>query len=192
MKQNNLFRFILAFAFCLLCGCAVAFGFFAYDRLIDSPAPIADGQTVDFSAYGFTLTVPDDFAMNDYTANNLAEGDSALFAGCLYGQECELYLFVYANEAGDSITDYELSTLYSYYMSAGGLDVRTRDFGGKRFICYGAAIAQDDGILRWDTYETWDSARHVRFETKNGTSVILPILETLRFMEDEPTSSASR
>ena len=81
MKKSTI-QYILALIACFAVGCGIALGLNAYDRHSERITPISGGQTVDFSAYGFTLTVPDDFSLNDYTTNNAAEGGNALFAGC--------------------------------------------------------------------------------------------------------------
>ena len=99
MKKSTV-QYILALIVCFTVGCGIALGLNAYDKNAERITPIAGGQTIDFSAYGFTLTVPDDFALNDYTTNNAAEGGNALFAGCAYGDIGELYIFCYAPGAG--------------------------------------------------------------------------------------------
>ena len=85
MKKSTV-QYILALVICFAVGCGIALGLNAYDKNAERITPISGGQTIDFSAYGFTLTVPDDFAMNDYTTNNASEGGNALFAGCAYGE----------------------------------------------------------------------------------------------------------
>lgn len=104
----------------------------AYDQHNERITPIAEGQTIDFSAYGFSLTVPDDFALNDYTTNNAAEGGNALFAGCAYGELGELYIFCYTNESGDALSNHKAQDVVTYYMNAGATDVRMRTLGGRR------------------------------------------------------------
>lgn len=71
MKKSTI-QYILALIACFVVGCGIALGLNAYDRHSERITPISGGQTVDFSAYGFTLTVPDDFSLNDYTTNNAA------------------------------------------------------------------------------------------------------------------------
>ena len=125
MKKTTI-QYILALIACFVVGCGIALGLNAYDRHSERITPISGGQTVDFSAYGFTLTVPDDFSLNDYTTNNAAEGGNALFAGCVYGSLGELYLFCYANESGDSLKQHREQDVVTYYMNAGATDVRLR------------------------------------------------------------------
>ena len=162
-------------------GCGIALGLNAYDRHGERITPISGGQTVDFSAYGFTLTVPDDFSLNDYTTNNAAEGGNALFAGCVYGSLGELYLFCYANESGDSLRQHREQDVVTYYMNAGATDVRLRTLGGRRFICYRATVDREDGEETWDTYETWDGDIQLTFETRMSPGDVLPILATIAF-----------
>ena len=89
MKKSTV-QYILALVICFAVGCGIALGLNAYDKNAERITPISGGQTIDFSAYGFTLTVPDDFAMNDYTTNNAAEGGSlpaaptAKSANCIF------------------------------------------------------------------------------------------------------------
>ena len=98
MKKSTV-QYILALVICFAVGCGIALGLNAYDKNAERITPLSGGQTIVFSAYGFTLTVPDDFAMNDYTTNNAAEGGNALFAGCAYGEIGELYIFCYTNDS---------------------------------------------------------------------------------------------
>ena len=180
MKKTTI-QYILALIACFVVGCGIALGLNAYDRHIERITPISGGQTVDFSAYGFTLTVPDDFSLNDYTTNNAAEGGNALFAGCVYGSLGELYLFCYANESGDSLKQHREQDVVTYYMNAGATDVRLRTFGGRRFICYRATVDREDGEETWDTYETWDGDIQLTFETRMSPGDVLPILATITF-----------
>lgn len=185
MKTGTIFKFLAAVLCCFAFGCVAAGSIYLYDLYLDAPAPLVGGQTIDFSAYGFTLTVPDGFALNDYTTNNAAEGDDALFAGCAYGQEQELYIFCYENAAGDRIGDHSEQEIISYYMTAGMQDVRTRTFGGRRFICWSASIQTQEGYEVWDTYETWDEGIHLVFETRMNPADALSILQTLSFSAAE-------
>lgn len=181
MSKQHKLLYAASVAACFLLGCIIALGLQAYDAHEASPVPLAEGQTIDFSAYGFTLTVPNTYSLNDYTANNLSEGDNALFAGCAYDAEGELYIFCYANEAGDRLEDYDEQEVFSYYISAGLDDVRTRTLGDRRFVCYRADVQMDDGTQVWYTYETWDASIHLRFETRMTPSEVLPILATIVF-----------
>lgn len=188
MKQHPVFKFIVALVCCLLIGCAAALGLYLYDRHFDLPAPIMEGQTIDFSTYGFMLTVPDSYALNDYTTNNFAEGGDALFAGCAYGDGQELYLYCYANGEGDNIATYSDQELVSHYMSAGAQQVRTRTLGGRTFICYRVEVAMQDGTEIWDTYETWDETNHLVIETRMSPRDALAILQTIAFSSDGQTA----
>lgn len=183
MSTRHKLLYAASVAACFLIGCIAALALQAYDAREASSTPLPEGQTIDFSAYGFTLTVPETYSLNDYTANNLSEGDNALFAGCTYDAEGELYIFCYANEAGDRLTDYDEQEVFSYYIAAGLEDVRTRTLGGRRFVCYRADVQMDEGTQVWYTYETWDANIHLRFETRMTPSEVLPILATIAFTD---------
>lgn len=95
MKKSTV-QYILALVICFAVGCGIALGLNAYDKNAERITPLSGGQTIDFSAYGFTLTVPDDFAMNDYTTNNAAEGGNALFCRLrLRGNRRTVYFLLY-------------------------------------------------------------------------------------------------
>ena len=81
MNKVSLLKYLAALLCCVLLGCGVVLCLHLYDTHFDMPAPLSGGQTIDFSSYGFTLTVPDGYALNDYTTNNFAEGGDALFVG---------------------------------------------------------------------------------------------------------------
>ena len=165
-----------------LLGCLFALGLRAYDARSERITPISGGQTIDFSEYGFHLTVPDGYSLADYTTNNRAEGGNAVFAGCAFDESGnELYIFCYDNETGDSVSDYGEQELVSYYMRSGADEVRLRMLGGRRFICYLATVETGDGPQTWATYETWDSAHQVTFETRMTPETVLPILATIDF-----------
>ena len=164
MKKSTV-QYILALVICFAVGCGIALGLNAYDKNAERITPLSGGQTIDFSAYGFTLTVPDDFAMNDYTTNNAAEGGNALFAGCAY----------------DELRQYGEQEVVTYYMNAGATDVRMRTLGGRRFICYRATVNGQDGEETWDTYETWNEDIQISFETRMNPDDVLPILATITF-----------
>jgi len=181
MKNKTAIRFLAALLCCFLFGCGASLGLYLYDQHFDMPAPLSSGQTIDFSAYGFTLTVPDGYALNDYTTNNFSEGGDALFAGCAYGGGEELYIYCYANAQGDALSAYSEQELVSHYTAAGAKEVRTRTLGGRRFICYRAEIYTENGIETWDTYETWDESMHVVFETRMNPWTVLPMLQTITF-----------
>ena len=181
MSKKQILLYILGLFACFLLGCTLALGLRAWDAHNDRIVPISIGQTIDFSAYGFHLTVPEGYALNDYTTNNHAEGGSALFAGCAYGAGAELYIFCYANETGDDIRSYSEQELVSYYMSMGASSARIRTLGGRPFITYRVAVNTDNGIEYWDTYETWDSGFQLTVETQMAAEDVLPILATLNF-----------
>lgn len=181
MSKKNKIIYALCVVGCFALGCLLAMGLNAYDRNDERIIPITGGQTIDFSSYGFTLTVPDDFAMNDYTTNNIAEGGNALFAGCAYGDAGELYIFCYDNDSRDSLSTYGEQEVVSYYMNAGATDVRLRTLGGRRFICYRAQVEEDGQTQIWDTYETWNEEIQLSFETRMAPQSVLPILATIEF-----------
>lgn len=182
MNKKNVLQYIAALVCCFLVGCGIALGLQAYDKHTDDINPIENGQTIDFSAYGFNLTVPEDFSLNDYTTNNQAEGGKALFAGCTYGTAGELYLFCYENESHDDLSSYSQKEVISYYMQAGMEDVRMRTLGGRPFITYRAIVQRDDTLEDWYTYETWDEDIQISFETRMTPAQVLPILTTLTFV----------
>ena len=179
MNSKTILQYTAAIVVCFLIGCGIALGLNAYDRHNERITPISGGQTIDFSAYGFSLTVPDDFALNDYTTNNAAEGGNALFAGCAYGELGELYIFCYTNESGDALSQYKAQDVVTYYMNAGATDVRMRTLGGRGFICYRATVQTGGGEETWDTYETWDGDIQISFETRMAPQDVLPILATI-------------
>lgn len=163
-------------------GCISALALRAYDAGHERITPITGGQTIDFSEYGFHLTVPDGYSLVDYTTNNRAEGGNAVFAGCAFDESGnELYIFCYDNETGDAVEDYGEQELVSYYTHAGADDVRLRTLGGRRFVCYSAVVEAQDGAQTWFTYETWDAAHQVTFETRMSDAAVLPILATIDF-----------
>ena len=162
MKKSTV-QYILALVICFAVGCGIALGLNAYDKNAERITPISGGQTIDFSAYGFTLTVPDDFA------------------GCAYGEIGELYIFCYINDSGDELRQYGEQEVVTYYMNAGATDVRMRTLGGRRFICYRATVNGQDGEETWDTYETWNEDIQISFETRMNPDDVLPILATITF-----------
>ena len=188
MNKKTVFKFIAALLCCFLFGCTAVLVIHLYDSHFDMPEKLTGGQTIDFSAYGFTLTVPDDYALNDYTANNFAEGGDALFAGCAYGGGDELYIYCYDNPQRDALSSYSEQTLVSHYMSAGAKEVRMRTLGERPFICYRAQVSAQNGIEAWDTYETWDEDFHLVFETRMNPWDVLPILQTITFSNITPAA----
>ena len=66
-------------------------------------------------------------------------------------------------------------------MNAGATDVRMRTLGGRRFICYRAAVDGQNGKETWDTYETWNEDIQISFETRMNPDDVLPILATIAF-----------
>lgn len=183
MRKKDILSYVAALALCFAAGCAIALTLRALDARDEAVAPLPGGQTIDFTEYGFTLTVPDGYSLNDYTTGNHAEGGDALFAGCAYAQGDELYIYCYENESGDSVSDYDPQELYTYYMTSGASEVRLRELGGRRFVCY-EALAQAAGeTQRWYLYETWDARHQLTFETRMSPSAVLPILATLAFSD---------
>lgn len=189
MNKKTILHFIAAMAACFAIGCAMAGVVHLYDLTFDTPAPITGGQTIDFSAYGFTLTVPDGYALNDYTTSNFAEGGNALFAGCAYYEGNELYIYCYKNEAGDDLSDYPEQDIVTHYTSAGAVDVRFRTLGERPFICYTVSVLGDEGTETWYTYETWDEGHQLVFETRMSPSAALPILGTIAFVPAADSST---
>ena len=183
MNKASVFKAAAGIVGAFLLGCAAALLLFWIDSREAAITPISGGQTIDFSAYGFTLTVPDGFSLNDYTTNNRAEGGNAVFAGCAYEGGQELYIFCYDNEAGDSVAGYGEQELVSYYMESGASDVRLRTLGGRRFVCYRVRVEAGSETQAWDTYETWDSAHQITFETRMEPGDVLPILATISFTD---------
>lgn len=181
MNTKPVLLYILSLIAFFLLGCVIALGLYTYDTCAQHITPLQGGQTIDFSAYGFSLTVPEGYSLNDYTTNNHAEGGSALFAGCAYTEGEELYLFCYENESGDNLADYEEQQVVSYYMSAGATHVRMRTFGDRPFIEYLMSVDTPEGEELWYTYETWNEDIQITFETQMAQSAVLPILATIRF-----------
>lgn len=186
MNKKQILAYAAALVLCFMAGCGVSLILGALDAREDAIAPLAAGQTLDFTEYGFTLTVPDGYSLSDYTTNNHAEGGDALFAGCAFDSGNELYIYCYANEAGDSVSDYEQQSLVSYYTSAGADEVRLRELGGRRFVCYQALVEAGQGAQRWYLYETWDGSHQLTFETQIPPEGALPILKTLAFPTAAP------
>lgn len=182
MQASSLLKSAALIAAAFLLGYAAALALRAYDADHERITPISGGQTIDFTEYGFHLTVPDGYSLADYTANNRAEGGSALFAGCAFdGNGSELYIFCYGNEAGDAVGDYGEQELVTYYTHSGARDARLRTLGERRFVCYRAEVEDGGEIQTWYTYETWDSAHQVTFETRLSPAAVLPILATIDF-----------
>ena len=180
MKRHTLL-YMLALALCFLLGCAVSLGLSRWDgRAI---RPLRGGQVWDQSAFGFTLRVPEDAVIADHTRANAEQGGNALHAASAQGKDGALYLFVYANETGDRLDQYPDQDVVTHYMNAGATAVRTRILGGRRFVCYRATVLTTEGEQTWDTYETWDEALQISFETQMPESAVLPMLATLDFAQ---------
>ena len=113
MSTRHKLLYAASVAACFLIGCIAALALQAYDAREASPTPLPEGQTIDFSAYGFTLTVPETYSLNDYTANNLSEGDNALFAGCTYDAEGELYICLQAHTSQEGWEPPAISALWA-------------------------------------------------------------------------------
>ena len=177
--KKNVILYVLALVLCFAVGCGAAL----YLRYVDATGirPLSGGQTWDLTAFGMSLRVPEDAAIADHTRENAELGGDALYAGSSTGKDGALYLFLYANETGDSLKDYDDQDVVSYYMSAGADSVRTRMFAGRKFVCYRAYVLTEEGEQAWDTYETWDETLQISFETQMDESVVLPMLATLEF-----------
>ena len=102
-------------------------------------------------------------------------------SGSASGRDGTLYLFCYENATGDRLADYPDQDVVTYYMSAGATSVRTRIIGGRKFVCYRAVVLTEEGEQTWDTYETWDEALQISFETQMAESTVLPMLATIAF-----------
>lgn len=180
MNKKSILRYVLALIVCFAAGCALALGLRYADGL--EVRPLSGGQTLDFYPYGFTIDVPPEYTLTDNTQANLEGGSNALYAGSIANGERELHLFCYANETGDNLSGYGEQELIRYYMGMGADEVRTRNLGGRRFICYRATVAADDGDELWDTYETWDENFQITFETQMPARLVLPVLASIRFL----------
>lgn len=181
MKKDTLL-YIAALVACFLIGCGVTLGF----KLADSQEikPLKGGQNWNLSQFALSMRVPEDAVISDHTRENAELGGNALYAGSSNGKDGTLYLFCYANEEGDQITDYADQDLVSYYMNAGATSVRTRIIGDRRFICYRTVVLTEEGEQTWDTYETWDHMLQISFETQMHPDVVLPMLATLSFSQE--------
>ena len=178
MKKNTLL-YILALIGCFVLGCAVSLGLSIWDS--QSIRPMKGGQVWDLSTFGFTMRVPEDAVIADHTQENAQLGGNALHAGSAGGKDGTLYLFCYENATSDRLEDYPDQDVVSYYMSAGATSVRTRVIGGRKFVCYRAAVLTEEGEQTWDTYETWDEMLQISFETQMAESAVLPMLATIEF-----------
>ena len=178
MKKNTIL-YILALILCFGIGCGATL----FLRHLDAQEirPLSGGQRWDLSALGFSMRVPEDAVIADHSRENAEQGGSALYAGSSAGKDGTLYLFCYENESGDRLDSYPDQDVVSHYMSAGASSVRTRMIGGRKFICYRAHVLTEDGEQAWDTYETWDEALQISFETQMDESIVLPILATIEF-----------
>ena len=178
MKKNTVL-YILALILCFLIGCGTTLLLRYMD--VQEIKPLSGGQTWDLSLFGFTMRVPEDAVIADHSRENTELGGNALYAGSSTGKDGTLYLFLYANETGDSLKDYADQDVVSYYMSAGADSVRTHMISGRKFVCYRAYVLTEEGEQAWDTYETWDNMLQISFETQMDESVVLPMLATLEF-----------
>ena len=183
MTKKNVLLYLLALIVCFLLGLFLALGLRALDmRKIE---PISGGQQLDFTDFGFTMRVPASAIVRDHTLESEENGDSTLYASSFTTQEDGvLYLFCYENVQRDSLKNHSEKDVVAHYMSAGANEVRMRDFGGRRFICYRASVLGPDGEELWDTYETWNERVQITFETRMQPSKVLPILATIEFSEN--------
>ena len=169
-------RYIIALILVFVIGCVAAFALRFYDVRKDTPDPIADAEVFDFTAGGFTLAAPRGSTMTEYLPP-----DGMLFSGMLSDGDQTLLLYCYQNEHGDNIGDYTDQALVTYYTHSGGLDVRMRVLGDRRFVCYSAQLTDGDDTHTWHVYETWDESRRLLIETQMSVEDALPILTTLSF-----------
>jgi len=185
MNRKNTFQYILALLVCFLLGMALALVMRSLD--MRKIKPLEGGQHLPYSDFGFSMRIPNTAIVRDHTLDNLESGGDALYAGSITTQEDGvLYLFCYENVSADSIDLYPKQDVVSHYMSAGATQVRFRDLGGRQFICYRASVLGPDGEQLWDTYETWDENIHLVFETRMNPWDVLPILQTVSFMQSAP------
>ena len=180
MNKKDVFSYLLALAVCFAVGTGIALSFFALDQR--AIVPIEGGQTQDFADFGFTMRVPETAIVRDHTQENYDNGGDALYAGSFTTQEDGvLYLYCYENAARDSLASYSEQEVVRHYMSLGATEVRMREMGGRRFICYRASVLGPAGEELWDTYETWDERIQITFETRMAPRKVLPILATIEF-----------
>ena len=183
MNKKNTLLYILTLVVCFLFGLLFTLGL----RMMDmrSVKPLQGGQTLAYTDFGFTMRVPETSIVRDHTEENYQGGADALYAGSITTQEDGvLYLFCYENTEHDNLAAHDERDVVAHYMSAGATQVRTREFGGRRFICYRASILGPDGEELWDTYETWDERLQITFETRMSPDNVLPILATIVFSEN--------
>jgi len=182
MTKKNVLLYVLALILFFLLGLGLALGLRALD--MRKITPLEGGQQLDFADFGFSMHVPEDAIVRDHTLENDENDPYTLYAGSFTTQDDGvLYLFCYENPERDTLKDHNEQDVVTHYMSAGATDVRMRDFGGRRFICYRASILGPDGEEIWDTYETWNERVQITFETRMQPSNVLPVLATIEFSD---------
>jgi len=181
MNKKNVFKYIAALIVCFLLGCGAALILYAVDSR--EIAPLEGGKTL--AVYGFSLDAPQDAVLLDHTQDSLLQGENAAYAGSIQCEWGGMYIFCYDNDAGDSIGDYSEQELVRYYMNAGAAQVRIREFGGRRFICYRASVLTEEGEQFWDTYETWDKDLQITIETQIDPIHALPMMATIDFTDTD-------
>ena len=180
MKNKNVRLYLLALAACFLIGCCAARVLSYMDS--HEYAPLEGGKTIEFADFGFTMSLPEDFRVFDQTQASLDAGNDILYAGMLGQGERLLNLYCYENAMGDHLAAHDPQDVVTHYMNAGATEVRMREFGGRPFICYRAAVVTEEGeTQRWDSYETWNERVQIVFETQSSPADILPILATIDF-----------
>ena len=180
MDKKDVRAYLITLIVCFFIGIAVALSLYALDRR--EIVPLSGGQTLQYADFGFTLHVPEGAVVRDHTQENYEAGGDALYAGSITTQEDGvLYLYCYENAAHDSLEGYREQEVVTHYMSRGATQVRMRELGGRRFVCYRASVLGPAGEELWDTYETWDERLQITFETRMAPRKVLPILAALEF-----------
>ena len=180
MKNKNVRLYLLALAVCFLIGCGAVLALSYMDS--HEYAPLEGGKAVEFTDFGFTMSVPEDYRVFDQTQASLDAGNDVLYAGMIGQGDHLLYLYCYENTVGDNLQDHSPKDVVAHYMNAGATDVRMREFDGVPFICYHAEVTAEEGeTQRWYSYETWNGREQIVFETQSAPADILPILATIDF-----------
>lgn len=183
MNKKDVFSYLIALAVCFCLGLGAVLIMHTLDRR--AIAPIEGGQTLEYADFGFAMRAPETAVVRDHTQENYEAGDDALYAGSITTQEDGvLYLYCYENAARDSLAGYSEQEVVTHYMSLGATEVRMRELGGRRFICYRASVLGPAGEELWDTYETWDERLQITFETRMAPRKALPILATIDFTQE--------
>lgn len=180
MNRKAAFHYILALAAAFMLGCVGTLVLSYIDR--HEITPLQGGKTVDYSDFGFSMSVPEDAVVLDQTQESLEGGNDVLYAGTITSGQDVLHLYIYENAEGDNLAEHKPQDVVTHYMSAGAIDVRMREFGGRPFICYRANVLFEEGHVEvWDSYETWNERFQFVLETQAQPDSVLPILATITF-----------